>query len=196
MNIWHTLKKPIFILAPMEDVTDTVFRQIIMACGRPSLFFTEFTNVDGMASAGDEEVSKRLRFTQKEGPIIAQVWGMKPENYFSAAGRIAEMGYDGIDINMGCPQKAVVSRGACSALIKNPSLAKEIIQATREGAKGLPVSVKTRIGFKTNVLDTWIGFLLEQQLDALAIHARTASEMSKVPAHWEVMPAAVTIRNQ
>lgn len=196
MNIWQKLKKPILILAPMEDVTDTVFRRIIMECGRPSLFFTEFTNVDGMCSDGDQEVSKRLLFTPKESPIIAQVWGMNPENYFKAAKRIAEMGYDGIDINMGCPQKAVVSRGACSALIKNQALAKEIIQATKEGAKDLPVSVKTRIGFKTNALEEWISFLLSQDLVTLTIHARTAAEMSKVPAHWEEMPKAVALKNK
>ncbi len=194
-TIWDKLEKPIFILAPMEDVTDTVFRRIISSCGRPNLYFTEFTNVDGLASKGDKVVSQRILYTKEEKPLIAQIWGMKPENYFKAAQRLVDMGYDGIDINMGCPQRTVTRHGACSALIKNHSLAKEIIQATKEGAKGLPVSVKTRIGFNKIVLDEWIGFLLDQDLPALTIHGRTAAEMSKVPAHWDEIGKAVEIRN-
>ncbi|HEX8965456.1 MAG TPA: tRNA-dihydrouridine synthase [Patescibacteria group bacterium] len=194
-TIWNKLDKPIFILAPMEDVTDTVFRRIISTCGRPDLYFTEFTNVDGLASKGDKIVSQRILYTPKEKPLIAQIWGMKPENYFKAAQRLSDMGYNGIDINMGCPQRTVTRHGACSALIKNPSLAKEIIQATKEGANGLPVSVKTRIGFNKIVLEEWIGFLLDQDLPALTIHGRTAAEMSKVPAHWDEIGKAVDIRN-
>lgn len=195
MNIWKELKKPIFVLAPMEDVTDTVFRQILLQTGRPMLFFTEFTNVDGMESAGHEQVTKRLRFLPKEKPIIAQIWGITPENFYKAAQEIREMGFDGIDLNMGCPQKDVTSHGACSALIKNHSLATEIIQATQEGAGELPVSVKTRIGFNTIQTEDWIGFLLSHNLPALTIHGRTAKEMSKVPAHWDEIGKAVQLRN-
>src|SRR5476651_2461063 len=134
MNIWQTLKKPIFILAPMEDVTDTVFRQIILECGRPDLFFTEFTNVEGLASVGNKIVAQRLLFTPPEKPIIAQVWGKDPKHYFEAAKKIAAMGFDGVDINMGCPQKPIIKNGCCIALINNRPLASEIIHATQEGA--------------------------------------------------------------
>src|SRR5258708_3428374 len=195
-NIWQTLQRPIFILAPMEDVTDTVFRQIVMQCGRPDIFFTEFTSVDGMFSKGDVYVSQRLQFTQKEKPIIAQIWGMKPENYFKAAQRLVTMGFDGIDINMGCPERSVVGKGACSGLINNRNLAKEIIQATQEGsAKQIPVSVKTRLGFGEIQFD-WIEFLLQQKLDALTIHGRKVAELSKVPAHWDAIGEVVAMRNK
>ena len=204
MNIWQKLPKPIFMLAPMEDVTDTVFRQILLTTGRPALFFTEFTNVDGMFSKGSEHVTKRLKFTPQEKPLIAQIWGMNPENFYKAAKEIKDMGYDGIDLNMGCPQHDVTSHGACSALIKNHPLATEIIRATQEGSRshssgqagGLPVSVKTRIGFGTIQTEEWIGFLLTHNLPALTIHGRTVKEMSKVPAHWDEIGKAVMLRNQ
>lgn len=195
--IWETLRKPFFVLAPMEDVTDTVFRRIILQCGRPDLFFTEFTNVEGLASEkGDAVVSQRLLFTPKEKPIIAQVWGKTPEHYALATQRIKAMGFDGIDINMGCPEKSVVKNGCCAALINNPSRASEIIQATQEAAGDMPVSVKTRIGFTTIVTETWISFLLQHNLAALTVHGRTAKEESKVPAHWDEIAKAVSIRNQ
>jgi len=195
MNFWEQLKKPIFILAPMEDVTDTVFRRIVMKCGKPDLFLTEFTSVEGMFSKGDKKVNQRLLFTKEEKPIVAQIWGLNPENFYKAAQKLSNMGFDGIDINMGCPEKNVMKKGACAGLIKNPSLAKEIIQATKDGANGLPISIKTRIGLKEIKTEEWIGFLLEQNLAAITIHGRTASEMSKVPAHWDEIGKAVRLRN-
>lgn len=196
MNLWQTLEKPLFILAPMEDVTDSVFRRVVIECGRPAVFFTEFTNVDGMFSAGKKQVTQRLHYTDIERPVVAQIWGMNPEHFYMAAKEIDHMGFDGIDINMGCPEKSVVSRGACSALINNKKLASEIIQATIEGAGELPVSVKTRIGFKEIQTEEWISFLLEHDLDALTIHGRTAAELSKVPAHWDEIGKAVKIRDE
>lgn len=195
-NIWQKLKKPIFILAPMDDVTDTVFRQIIADLAAPDLYFTEFTSVDGIVSEkGFEAVSKRLLFTQKERPVIAQIWGADPEKFFEASKVIKKMGFDGIDINMGCPEKSVVKRGMCAGLINNPKLAAEIIEATRKGGR-LPVSVKTRIGMREIQTEEWIGFLLKQDLDALIIHGRTVREMSKLPAHWDEISKAVQLRNK
>ncbi|MDO8583547.1 MAG: tRNA-dihydrouridine synthase, partial [bacterium] len=156
-SFWENLKKPILIQAPMEDVTDTVFRQIITKCGKPDVFFTEFTNVEGMCSRGRDKVGKRLIFTPGEHPIVAQIWGLDPLKFLETAKLIKTMGFDGIDINMGCPEKSVVKRGSCGGLINNPSLAKEIILATREGAGGLPVSVKTRIGLKNIQTEEWAG---------------------------------------
>ena len=195
-NIWKTLLKPFFILAPMEDVTDSAFRRVFLKSGTPDLFFTEFTSVDGLESPGHDKVVQRLLFHPEEKPLIAQIWGMKPENYFLAAKELKEKGFDGIDINMGCPQKTVIKNGACSALIRNHSLAHEIITATQEGAGGLPVSVKTRIGFKTIETEDWIGFLLEHNLAALTIHARTQKEMSSVPPHWDEVKKVVELRDQ
>jgi nifR3 family TIM-barrel protein len=195
-TIWHRLKKPFFALAPMENVTDTVFRRIVARCGRPDVFFTEFTSTDGLCSEGYERVRKHLEFTEEERPIIAQIWGTRPEKFLQAAKMVADMGFDGIDINMGCPVRKVVSRGSCSGLIRTPALAKEIILATKEGAGDLPVSVKTRIGYREIMTEEWIGFLLEQQIAALTIHGRTVREMSKAPAHWEEIGRAVILRNQ
>jgi nifR3 family TIM-barrel protein len=197
MNIWNTLKKPIMILAPMEDVTDSVFRQIIIDCGRPDLFFTEFTNVEGMASKkGNHIVTQRLQYTSQEKPLIAQIWGKDPKHYFEAAKKIVDMGFDGIDINMGCPEKSITKNGCCSALINNPSLASEIIKATQEGVRGeIPVSVKTRIGFTTIVTESWISFLLSHNLAAITVHGRTAKEMSAVPCHWDEIGNSVILRD-
>ena len=190
------MSRPIFILAPMDDVTDTVFRQVIASIAAPDEFFTEFVNVDGLQSPGRKEVSKKLRFTDNEKPLVAQLWGKIPEKYKKTANELIEMGFSGIDINMGCPVKTVTKNGCCSALISNRDLAKEIIAATKLGANGkLPVSVKTRLG--QNEIDySWIRFILEQDLDRLTIHARTVKDMSKVPARWEAMSEVVRLRNE
>lgn len=184
MNIWDTLPKPFFVLAPMDDVTDTVFRRVVGLCAAPDLYFTEFVNVDGLQSPGRDKLMHRLAFTKQEGPLIAQIWGKTPENYYKTAQDVVAMGLDGIDINFGCPVKAVVKDGCCAGMINNRELAIEIIQATQEGAASrLPVSVKTRLGFGEIDL-TWHELLLKQQLSALTIHGRTKAQMSKVPADW------------
>jgi len=194
-NFWKTLAKPIFILAPMEDVTDTVLRQIIARCGKPAVFFTEFTNVEGMFSKGEQHVTQRLRYTEVERPLVAQIWGTQPENFYKAAKRLIDMGFDGIDLNMGCPASGVMQKGACSGLINNRPLAKEIIDATKEGAAGIiPVSIKTRLGFRSIDFE-WIKFVLEHEPAVLTVHARTVSEMSKVPAHWDQMKTVVAMRD-
>ncbi len=193
-NFWRELSTPLFVQAPMEDVTDTVCRQMIARCGRPDVFFTEFTNVDGMFSEGKEIVTQRLKFTEIERPLVAQVWGANPDNFYKAAQYIKELGFDGIDINMGCPQKDVIKKGLCAALMNNRNLATDIIEAVKDGAGGLPVSVKTRIGMNTIITEDWLGFLLEHNLDALIIHGRTVKEMSQVPAHWDEIAKAVSLR--
>ncbi len=186
MNIWDELPQPFFVLAPMDDVTDTVFRQVIAGTAEPDLYFTEFVNVEALASPGREKTLPRLRVdNKKEHPIIAQIWGKDPENFYKAAQDVIEMGYDGVDLNFGCPDKNVVRNGTCSAFIlpENRARAVEIIQATREGAPALPISAKTRLGFSTVDL-TWHELLFQQKLNALSIHGRTKAQMSKVPADW------------
>lgn len=195
-SFWNELPSPFWALAPMEDVTDTVFRQIVIDCGRPHVLFTEFTSVEGLDSEGREKVSQRLKYEKNEHPIVAQIWGTTPEAHFKAARLIRELGFDGVDINMGCPVRKIVKQGACSALIENPELAKEIVAATKEGAKDLAVSVKTRIGFKKVATQEWSGFLLSLGLDALTVHGRTSKDMSKVPADWEEIGKVVTLRDQ
>ena len=199
MQISESLPKPIFAMAPLDDVTDTVFRKVITGCAPPDLFFTEFVNVDGLMSPGRPKLLKKLRFTELERPLIAQLWGLKPENFQAIAAQIADgslakelglpegINFSGIDLNMGCPEKTVVKNGACAGLINNRELAVEIIKATQAGVAGrLLVSVKTRIGFSTIDL-SWPELLLQQDLAMLTIHGRTRKEMSKVPAHWDVI---------
>lgn len=180
----------------MYDVTDTVFRQIIADLAPPDLFFTEFVNVDGLQSKGRQEIISYLDFSAKEKPIIAQVWGLLPENYYKTVKELSLMGFAGVDINMGCPAKPVVKNGACISLINNRDLAKEIIQATKEGlGEGMSLSVKTRLGY--NDIDyTWHEFLLNQGLDMLIIHGRTKKEMSKVPANWEAINEVRKLRDK
>ena len=197
MNFWDRLQKPIMILAPMDGVTDTVFRQIVSYVGRPDVLFTEFVPVDAIVSPAQQKVIENsLRFDESERPIVAQIWGIDPEKFFESAKILAKLGFDGIDINMGCPTHDVIKKGACSALIKNPKLAKDIIMATIKGANGLPVSIKTRIGFDKLETENWVKSLLETPISALILHLRTAREMSKVPAHWEEIEKAVKLRNE
>ncbi len=147
-------------------------------------------------SAGKDAVIHRLEFTAIEKPIIAQIWGLKPEKYREASELVADMGFDGIDINMGCPVAKIVKNGACSALIDNPSLAQEIILATKEGSKGLPVSVKTRLGVRQNKTESWFSFLLGLNLAAITVHGRLAKDMSEKPARWDEVTKVVQLRNQ
>lgn len=196
MNILQQLPKPFFVLAPMDDVTDTVFRRIVADCARPDLFFTEFVNVDGLQSPGRERLLKKLQFTSPEQPLIAQIWGKNPDNFRTTAAELVDMGFAGIDINMGCPEKTVVKNGCCSALINNRDLAVAIIKATQEGAGGkVPVSVKCRLGFNTIDL-SWHELLLQQNLNMLTIHGRTRKEMSSVPAQWDMIGKVRELRDK
>lgn len=195
-GFWNTLNKPIFILAPMADVTDCAFRQIIAKYGKPDVFWTEFVSADGLAHpVARGKLLIDLKFSENERPIVAQIFGSNAENIRSASALCKELGFDGIDINMGCPDKSIEKQGAGACMIKNPKLAKEIIKAAREGAGELPVSVKTRIGYNKVDFD-WIKFLLEQGLPALTVHLRTRKEMSNVSAHWDLMKRIVEIRDE
>ena len=196
MFTWKSLKKTFFALAPMEEVTDTSFRRVVIKAGRPEVFFTEFTACDGLFSPGREKVIHRLRYELIEQPVIAQIWGTNPDNFRKTAELVKEMGFSGVDINMGCPVPDIVKHGACSGLIRTPELASEIVRATQEGAKDLPVSVKTRVGFYEIQTTEWISHLLKHNLDALTVHFRTSKEQSKVPAHWEEAGKVVSLKNE
>ncbi|OGK09419.1 hypothetical protein A2767_05220 [Candidatus Roizmanbacteria bacterium RIFCSPHIGHO2_01_FULL_35_10] len=196
-NFWQRLKKPFLVLAPMEGVTDFVFREIVATeLPKPHVMMTEFTNVESLMSKGFEKTIIRFKFSEKQRPIIAQIWGMNPENYYKSAKLITKLGFDGIDINMGCPVREVFKMGVCSALINNRPLAKEIIDSVKKGANGLPISIKIRIGIKEVVTEDWAGFLLEQKIEALIIHGRTVEQMSKVPADWNEIGKVVKLRNK
>lgn len=198
-SFWETLPKPFFVLAPMEDVTDAAFRRIIASRGKPHVFMTEFTSADGLVRA-DEKGQKKLRaklmFGKGEAPVVAQLFSSRPEYMQEAARIAASLGVAGIDINMGCPDKTVEKQGAGAALIKTPKLAVELIRAAKKGAAGLPVSVKTRLGYYDDQLEEWLPVLLSEEPAAITLHARTRKEMSKVPARWERIKRGVEIRNE
>jgi nifR3 family TIM-barrel protein len=186
---WDKLKKPFFALAPMHDVTDVAFRETIAHFGKPDVLFTEFVSVDGLCHEKSREKMKRfyLQFTEMQRPIVAQIWGNNPEHFFEAAKYVAALGFDGIDINMGCPDKSVVKQGGGAALILDPKRAVEVIEATKKGAGDLPVSVKTRIGFDQVSIYSWILELISARPAAITIHGRTKKELSRVPAHWDLI---------
>jgi len=194
-NFWQELDRPFFILAPMEAVTDTVFRHVVERAAPPDIYFTEFTNATGWAHAGDKAIGMRLVKTPDEKPIVAQLWGADPASMAKLAKHCAELGYDGIDINMGCPDSAAIKTGGGAAMIRTPELAAEMIAAAKES--GLPVSVKTRLGYsRTDEFKEWISHLLRQDIVALTVHLRTKKEMSKVDAHWELMNEIKLLRDE
>jgi len=195
-NFWAELPKPFFILAPMEDVTDVVFRHVVQAAGAPDVFFTEFTNSDSYCHPeGRDSVRGRLVFTEDEQPMVAHIWGDKPEYFREMSIGLAEMGFKGIDLNMGCPVPNVAGRGKGSGLILRPDVAAELIQAAKAG--GLPVSVKTRLGYtELGEMEAWLTHVLQQDIANLSIHLRTRKEMSKVDAHWELIPEVVALRDR
>lgn len=195
-NFWLDLPKPFFILAPMEDVTDVVFRHVIAEAGRPDVFFTEFANtVSYCHPDGRDNVRGRLTFTEDEQPMVAHIWGDEPEYFRKMSIGMKEMGFRGIDINMGCPVQNVAAKGRGAGLINHPNKAANIIEATK--AAGLPVSVKTRLGY-TDISEwrNWLTHIFEQDIANLSIHLRTRKEMSKVPAHWELIPEIKQLRDE
>lgn len=195
-NYLDGLQRPFLVLAPMEDVTDTVFRRIIGDIAPFDLYMTEFVNVDGLQSPGRRATSRRLRFEALEHPLIGQIWGKEPDNFYKTTLELVEMGFVGVDINMGCPVKAVIKNACGGGLIRHPEKAVEIIKAVQLAAEGkFPVSVKTRIGFKEYEPE-WIKILLSQNLNMLTIHLRTVKEMSGAPAHWEVMEDIKRLRDE
>lgn len=184
-------------IAPMSAVTDEAFRRMFLKYGRPDVFWTEFVSIDGSFSRGRQRLLEDLKFLPAEHPIVAQVFGANPDLFEKMADMIKNLGFDGIDINMGCPNRDIEKQGAGAALIKNFDLAKQIIRSTKRGAGKLPVSVKTRIGYAGNQInEEWIRALLEENLAALTIHLRTKKEMFKVPAHWELASKIMKLRDR
>ncbi len=200
-KFWDKLPKPFFCLAPMADVTDAAFRRMFAKYGKPDVTWTEFVSADGLVSEGRKVLKYDLFYTEKERPIIVQLFSSHPSKMREAAKYVAELGFDGIDINMGCPDRSVEKQGAGAAMMKDQNKAREIIQAVKDGVKdskkkNVSISVKTRIGYNKNQINEWIPFLLSQDIDALTIHARTRKEMSDVPARWEHVKEVVEIRNK
>lgn len=198
MGFWKKLRKPFLVLAPLDDVTDAAFRRIIVKYGRPDVVWTEFVSADGlMHPEGRKAILPKLWFDESERPIVAQLFSAFPEKMRGAAKLAAELGFDGIDINMGCPDKAINKQGAGAACIRDFGLAQDLIRSAKAGVhdagKDIPVSVKTRLGFDTDILEEWLPALLEAGPAVITLHARTRKEMSDVPAHWDRVARAVEI---
>jgi nifR3 family TIM-barrel protein len=204
LNFWQKLKKdkkgkPILVIAPMADVTDIAFRKMFVKYGKPDVMWTEFVSADGLCLApqeGKNRLLKDLFYTKSEKPIIAQFFTSNPEHMFEVAKLAQKMKFDGIDINMGCPDKSIEKQGAGASLMKNPKLAQKIILSAKSGAGDLPISVKTRIGFNKPELETWLPAILETNPALVTIHARTRKQLSKVNADWSFVKRAVEIRNE
>ncbi len=202
-SFWKNLPQPFFAMAPMADVTDVAFRALVAARGAPDIFWTEFVSADGLyhtreiQKIRDKEnpLMRDLLFKDNQRPIVAQVFSSSPEMVAYATKLFAQLGFDGIDLNMGCPDKSIEKQGCGSAMIQTPKVAHAIIRAAQE-ASDLPVSVKTRVGYGAESLDTWLPVLLETSLAAITLHLRTRKEMSLVPADWKLMQKAVKLRNQ
>jgi nifR3 family TIM-barrel protein len=195
-NFWKKIKSPVMALAPMSGVTDESFRLMLLKFGRPDVFWTEFVSADGLFSKGKDYCLGLLRFSDKERPIVAQLFGGNPDYFEKAAKVVAELGFDGIDINMGCPDSDIEKRDGGAALIRNPALAKKIIRATKKGAGKIPVSVKTRIGYDKNEIAKWVPELLKENIAALTVHFRTRNEMYRAKAHWELAKEIVKLRDK
>ncbi len=216
MHFWQTLREkrkvngaPFFCVAPMADVTDPAFRRLIATYGKPAstrgdsstrggpdVMWTEFVSANGLMSAGREVLQRDLVYAEMERPIVAQLFSSDPEKMEQAARLCAELGFDGIDINMGCPDKTIEKQGAGAGMIKTPEVAVAIIAAAKRGAGTIPVSVKTRVGYNVADIDNWIALLLQQDIAALTVHARTRKELSKVPAHWGYIKQVVALRDK
>lgn len=194
-NFWKKLKKPFFVSAPMSGVTDDAFRHMLLRHGKPDVIWTEFVSVEGLFSKSHEIYLKTLKFSPEEHPIVAQIFGSDPLYFEKAAKEIEGLGFDGIDINMGCPDRAIEEKGSGAALIKNVDLAKQIIRETKIGAKKIPVSVKTRLGYNENEIDEWIVPLLKENIAALTIHFRTRKELYRSPAQWNLAKKIVKLRD-
>lgn len=198
-SFWDNLPRPFFVLAPLANVTDAAFRRLIATYSKPQgphAIWTEFVSADGLVKGNKEVLMRDLVFTEAERPIVAQFFTSTPESMEAAARLAQELGFDGVDINMGCPDKAVEKQGAGAKLILNPERARELVAAAKRGAPNLPVSVKTRLGYNKDILEEWLPEILKAEPMALTLHARTRKEMSKVPAHWERVKRAVEIRNE
>ena len=197
VNIWDNLPKPFLILAPMEGVTDIIFRQVVARAGRPDLFFTEFTNVSSYASEkGRFSALERLQIAPTDSPIIAQIWGKNPDHFSEVSTALSSLGFSGVDLNFGCPDKHVNKAGGGAAMIKAPDLAVECFRNAQKSTT-LPVSIKTRLGWsKTEEYESWLSTLLTEHPAALTVHLRTKKEMSKVPAHYELIPDIIKLREK
>lgn len=226
---WHTLPQPIIGLSPMDGVTDAAFRLVVAVQGAPDVTFTEFTSV-GDICYGPGFLLSSLVYSERERPVVAQLYGRDPDLFYRAAHAVCELGFDGLDVNMGCPSRSVASSGSGAGLIRTPDLAHAIMRAARQGiqdwaagqspvAAGLkparaeclramnlkrngvatpprrpiPLSVKTRLGYDSVVIEPWVSHLLAEQPAAISVHGRTLEQMYRGGADWMAIARAARL---
>ena len=193
-SFWDALPRPFLCLAPMSNVTDSATRLILARHAKPDVIFTEFVSTAGLCSKkGRPRLLPDLRFDPRERPVVTQFFGREPEQFYACAALAADLGFDGIDINLGCPDKSVLRQGSGSGLIREPELVAEIVQAAKEGGKGLPVSVKTRTGYSHEIIDAWIPALVAMRPAALSLHGRTRRQRYLGLADWDLIAKAARI---
>ena len=198
----------------MADVTDAAFRRMISkhsahkradgSAGGPDVMWTEFVAADGLMRATPEGKAKLMAdliYSDEERPIVAQLFSSNEAHMEQAAALCRELGFDGVDINMGCPDRSIEKQGCGSAMIKTPEIAQAIIRAAKRGARhgeadGIPVSVKTRLGYNEDQVEEWVPAILAESPAALTVHCRTRKEMSKVPARWERLKRVAELRDE
>jgi nifR3 family TIM-barrel protein len=228
-TFWQTLPRPILALSPMDGVTDQPYRHLQKKYGPPMLIYTEFTSAEGLCLS-QGRLLRDLVYDETQRPIIAQIFGKRPEFFYQAAIIVCELGFDGVDINMGCPAKTVTQGGSGAGLIRTPLLAQEIVRATQQGVRDwangatvddcqhlpkrvaaqirarhatlppayqqrrpIPVSVKTRVGYETPIIDEWLPYLLEVAPVAIGIHGRTLEQGYTGEASWEEIGRGVDL---
>ena len=195
-DFWKQLKKPIIGLAPMDGVTDYPARQIQIEVARPDILFTEFVCVEFL-SARPEKLKRRIYFGENERPLVAQIFGHTPSAFAGIVEKIAASGFDGLEINMGCPSRNVTKSGGGGALIGNFKLAGEIIRATiaaiESTKKNIPLSVKTRIRESQTATREWFSFLAGFPFSAITIHGRILKQCLSGPVDWPAIEDAAEI---
>lgn len=195
-NIWQIIKKPITGLAPMDGVTDEPMRQVQCLVAKPDVMYTEFISVEGF-QRNRNAFSRKLFFKENERPIVTQVFGYTPEAFYKTVLEVSKLGFDGIDINMGCPAKGVLKKGGGGALIGDCQLAEKIIEeslkAIKDSGKDIPLSVKTRIGKNEIITKDWISFLCRFPIAEITIHGRLLKEGNNGPVNWEEIQKAAEI---
>lgn len=204
MSFWNDLikrGKPIVGLSPMDGVTDAAMRYMTAKYGHPDVMFTEFVSVDALHYASAERRERLLKTfmrAQDVAPLqnrpyeIAQVFGHTPELFVEAATLVERLGFDGIDINMGCPAHKVEELGSGAGLIRTPKIAQEIVRVVK-GATKLPVSVKTRIGVDHDVAEEWMETLMEVEPAMISLHGRTLRQLYQGTADWETIARAARV---
>lgn len=195
-SFWQKISQPFLALAPMYGVTDYSFREVLAKVGPPDVFFTEFVPARSFGTNGEERTLRTLKFSEKQRPIVAQIWGNEPDCFLKAAKKINKLGFDGIDLNFGCPDREVIKKGAGAALIKNQKLVAKLIKSVRKESGDLAISVKTRIAGDKDETKEWLSFLLDQNLDAIALHGRTVSQRYDQPADWSTVGELVKLRDK